>query len=125
MYPWYGVVQSPAVASQTQDDGFHEIQLNGKQLVFLFMAATLVSVVIFLCGVLVGRDVGAKQAMAAAGTMAGADPLADLRADEAGGRGVDTPAPASGDPTTALPPPAVDELSYYNRLEHNGPAPEI
>ena len=41
--------------AHTQDDGFHEIQLNGKQLVFLFMAATVVSVVIFLCGVLVGR----------------------------------------------------------------------
>ena len=27
------------------DEGFHEIQLNGKQLVFLFMAATVVSVV--------------------------------------------------------------------------------
>ena len=36
------------------DEGFREIQLNGKQLVFLFMAATVVSVVIFLCGVLVG-----------------------------------------------------------------------
>jgi hypothetical protein len=39
------------------DDGFHEIQLNGKQLVFLFMAATVVAVVIFLCGVMVGRGV--------------------------------------------------------------------
>ena len=39
------------------DDGFHEIQLSGKQLVFLFMATTVVSVVIFLCGVLVGRSV--------------------------------------------------------------------
>ena len=37
------------------DDGFHEIQLSGKQLVFLFMATTVVSIVIFLCGVLVGR----------------------------------------------------------------------
>ena len=43
--------------AQSQDDAFHEIQLNGKQLVFLFMAATVVSVVIFLCGVLVGRGV--------------------------------------------------------------------
>jgi cell division septation protein DedD len=41
----------------THEDGFHEIQLNGKQLVFLFMAVTVVSVVIFLCGVLVGRGV--------------------------------------------------------------------
>ncbi len=45
------------MAQQIQDEGFHEIQLNGKQLVFLFMAATVVSVVIFLCGVLVGRGV--------------------------------------------------------------------
>jgi DedD protein len=37
------------------DDGFHEIHLSGKQLFFLFMATTVVSVVIFLCGVLVGR----------------------------------------------------------------------
>jgi cell division septation protein DedD len=44
------------------DDGFHEIQLNGKQLVFLFMAATVVSVVIFLCGVMVGRGVRADRA---------------------------------------------------------------
>ena len=43
------------------DDGFHEIQLSGKQLVFLFMATTVVSVVIFLCGVLVGRGVRDRQ----------------------------------------------------------------
>jgi cell division septation protein DedD len=55
--------------SHSHDDAFHEIQLNGKQLVFLFMAATVVSVVIFLCGVLVGRgvraEVGAQSAAAA------------------------------------------------------------
>ena len=39
------------------DEGSHEIQLKGKQLVFLFMAATVVAVVIFLCGVMVGRGV--------------------------------------------------------------------
>jgi hypothetical protein len=38
------------VTARTQDEAFHEIQLNGKQLLFLFMAATVVSVVIFLCG---------------------------------------------------------------------------
>jgi heme/copper-type cytochrome/quinol oxidase subunit 2 len=37
------------------DEAFHEIQLSGKQLVFLFMATTIVAVVIFLCGVQVGR----------------------------------------------------------------------
>ena len=39
------------------DEGFREIQLRGKQLVFLFMAATVVAVVVFLCGVMVGRGV--------------------------------------------------------------------
>ena len=52
------------MAPQTRDDGFHEIQLNGKQLVFLFMAVTVVSVVIFLCGVLVGRGVRSERATA-------------------------------------------------------------
>ena len=50
----------PDLSHETADDGFHEIQLNGKQLVFLFIVATLVSVAIFLCGVLVGR--GARAA---------------------------------------------------------------
>ncbi len=45
------------MASTTHDEGFHEIQLNGKQLVFLFMAGTVVAVGIFLLGVFVGRGV--------------------------------------------------------------------
>jgi hypothetical protein len=44
------------VTHDGSEDGFHEIQLSGKQLVFLFMATTVVSVVIFLCGVLVAFD---------------------------------------------------------------------
>jgi cell division septation protein DedD len=39
------------------DEAFRQIQLKGKQLVFLFMAATVVAVVVFLCGVMVGRGV--------------------------------------------------------------------
>ena len=46
----------------TADDGFHEIQLSGKQLVFLFMVTTVVIVVVFLCGVQVGRGVAARAA---------------------------------------------------------------
>src|SRR5213594_3082824 len=49
------------VVATIENEGFHEIQLNGKQLVFLFMAATVVSVVIFLWGVLVGRGVRAER----------------------------------------------------------------
>ena len=43
------------------DESLREFQLNGKQLVFLFMASTIVAVVIFLCGVMVGRGVSAAQ----------------------------------------------------------------
>jgi cell division septation protein DedD len=69
------------MASTTQDDGFHEIQLNGKQLVFLFMAVTVVSVVIFLSGVLVGRGVriagaGAGQVSEVVGPSATGEALA-------------------------------------------------
>ena len=64
------MLKSRRLAAHSQDDGFHEIQLNGKQLVFLFMAATVVSVVIFLCGVLVGRGVRAERAAAAGDTTA-------------------------------------------------------
>ncbi len=58
------------------DDGFHEIQLSGKHLVFLFMTTTVVSVVIFLCGVLVGRGVrgdavNAAEARTSASAVAG------------------------------------------------------
>jgi cell division protein FtsN len=103
-----------------QDDGFHEIQLNGKQLVFLFMAATVVSVVIFLCGVLVGRGVRAERAATVADASLNApDDTAPTPAAAS-----PTPPPAGSDPTAAAPPPAVDDLSYFNRLEKASPAPE-
>jgi DedD protein len=38
-------------------DASSDVTPNAKQLVFLFMAATVVAVVVFLCGVLVGRGV--------------------------------------------------------------------
>jgi cell division septation protein DedD len=81
-----------------RDDGFHEIQLNGKQLVFLFMAATVVSVVIFLCGVLVGRSVRTQREALAdppAGTVADATPQ---------------PAPAPAPPDAKAPP--ADKFTY-------------
>src|SRR5438034_74598 len=100
------VVQSCALAHQAQDDAFLEIQLNGNQLVFLFMVATVVSVVIFLCGVFVGRGVRAERA--------------PLLADATASAPVTTPdtrpptepasAPAGTDPTAAAPPPPADEL---------------
>jgi len=48
------------------EEEFHEIQLNGKQLVFLFMAGTVAAVVIFLCGLMVGRNLRSPRLEAAA-----------------------------------------------------------
>jgi len=109
------------LAAHTQDDGFHEIQLNGKQLVFLFMAATFVSVVIFLFGVLVGRGVRAERGSEAetAELNAPAEPAPQQTAPPA------TPPPSGSDPTTAAAaPPAVDDLSYFNRLQGTNRPPE-
>jgi cell division protein FtsN len=108
------------LASETSDDGFHEIQLNGKQLVFLFMAATVVSVVIFLCGVLVGRGVKSERAVSsadAAAVAAVAEPAPPPAA-------VTPPPPAGSDPTAAAPPPAVGDLTYFERLGKKTPPPE-
>jgi cell division septation protein DedD len=108
--------------AQLQDDGFHEIQLNGKQLVFLFMAATVVSVVIFLCGVLVGRGVRAERAGAI-------DPSASNAVAETIPQQPATPPtpPAGSDPTAApAPAPAAEDLTYYKRLEKpNAPAEQV
>jgi cell division septation protein DedD len=97
-------------AHHDADDGFHEIQLSGKQLVFLFMAGTTVAVMIFLCGVWVGRGVPADRGVGGDNpdTMAAA-----------------TPAPASAQPVGSSGPPSAeppapardDELSYAKRLQ--------
>ena len=108
------------MAHQIQDEGFHEIQLNGKQLVFLFMAATVVSVVIFLCGVLVGRGVRAERSVADNTPIANpADP-----APQPAPANPPQPAPGSDPTTAAAPPPAGDDLSYFKRLEKPGAQPE-
>lgn len=107
------------MAHSVQDDGFHEIQLNGKQLVFLFMAATVVSVVIFLCGVLVGRGVRTERA---GSDQASTASVADTTPHPAP---TSAPAPPAGsDPTTAAAPPAAEDLSYFSRLEKSKPTAE-
>jgi DedD protein len=100
-----------------QDEGFHEIQLNGKQVVFLFMAATVVSVVIFLCGVLVGRGVRVdRPALTDLGPVtAQAETSPPATASAASAAPAATP--SGSDPRSAAPPPDTDDLSYFNRLE--------
>ena len=114
------MLKSGRLAQDTADDGFHEIQLNGKQLVFLFMAATVVSVVIFLCGVLVGRGVRAERggAVEQVAEAPAADPAPITPAT------TPAPAPAGSDPTQAAPPPEANELTYFNRLEESQQTPE-
>ena len=108
------------MAAETSDDAFHEIQLNGKQLVFLFMAATVVSVVIFLCGVLVGRGVRTERAVSSADAAAVA-----AVAQPAPPPAAATPPPAAGtDPTAAAPPPTVGDLTYFDRLGKKTQPPE-
>jgi cell division septation protein DedD len=104
------------MATTTSDEGFHEIQLNGKQLVFLFMAVTVVSVVIFLLGVMVGRGVRAEQGPT--------DPLA---AAEVATAATETPEPpaVTAAPAEGAPATAAEELSYPNRLGNNAAPAEV
>lgn len=95
-----GVVQSSRLASHARDDAFHEIQLNGKQLVFMFMALTVVSVVIFLCGVLVGRGVRVERTRAAEI----AEPSAVDQLRDSIDPGKPPTVQQTEDPTKALPP---------------------
>jgi len=97
------------------DEGFHEIQLNGKQLVFLFMAATVVAVVIFLCGVMVGRGVPARAGAAIdSPEQAGLDPTASLQ-----GPATQTVASSGNAPLTAQ-----ETLTYPTLLEDPNPPVE-
>lgn len=82
------------------DEGFHEIQLNKKQLLFAFMAAALFSVVVFSLGVWVGQDVRR--------------PDAEVAADA----GPDTPVDVTPEPTKVAP----DELDYAARLQSDSKA---
>lgn len=103
----------PQLTHDTADDGFHEIQLSGKQLVFLFMATTVVSVVIFLCGVLVGRSARDE------GETVPVDTVTAAPSDD--GTPV-TSAATQADPPTSVPPA---ELTYDERLNQKQPTEEL
>jgi DedD protein len=103
------------------DEGFHEIQLGGKQLVFLFMAAAVVGVVVFLSGVMVGRGVRSETAAATAqGPSARVADLAPASAEPAppAASGASQPVQPAGEQGTAQaaappatpPPPVADDI---------------
>jgi cell division septation protein DedD len=98
------------------DDGLHEIQLNGKQLVFLFMASTVVAVVIFLCGVMVGRGVRAQRPALEAAVEAATDPTS--------GATPAVPLAPAAAVTSNAPVAAQETLTYPSRLEGQEPVEE-
>jgi cell division septation protein DedD len=92
--------------TQSNDDSFREIQLSGKQLVFLFMAVIVILVGVFLMGLQVGRGVlmarGVPGGEAAAAAANEAEP---------------PPPPAAATPSsTSSPATAGEKLSYAERL---------
>ena len=98
--------------ASTHDDAFREIQLSGKQLVFLFMAVVVIAVVIFLTGVQVGRGVRTERG----GLPAGSQTAAAVPGSEA------PPPPASATSgSSATPVTAGEKLSYAERLGGTAP----
>jgi cell division septation protein DedD len=98
------------------EEEFHEIQLNGKQLVFLFMAGTVAAVVIFLSGLMVGRNLRAPrlEAAAAATEQAANDPTRDT----------ELPLPSASTPDGTPPPSTKEKLTYSEQLEGLNPRDE-
>jgi DedD protein len=97
------------LSHDTAEDGFHEIQLSGKQLVFLFIVTTSLLVAVFLCGVRVGRGARAASVEEADAAQTAAVPPAPVA--DAGPPAADPPAPAAETP---------DKLTYHDRLEGKG-----
>lgn len=103
------------------DESLREFQLNGKQLVFLFMASTVVAVVIFLCGVMVGRGVSAAQsALVTNSTVETGDPTAGAVPESAPPSSPSIPADVP--PDTPGDDPA---LKYPDTLTEANPKPDL
>jgi len=106
------MVDVPELTHDPAEDGFHEIQLSGKQLVFLFMATTVLSVIIFLCGVLVGRGVRTER-----GEPAVDSPIAATEQSV-------PPAPEAPPPATSEAP-RPDQLRYHEELQKDATRPKL
>jgi cell division septation protein DedD len=102
------------------EQGVREIQLNGKQLVFMFMTATVAAVVIFLCGVMVGRGVNTTRASAVAAVAA--EPTIDPTLPAQPPQSSSSDAASSAAPVSSQED--LKELTYAKRLEAPEPPPE-
>ena len=115
------MLESSHLASDTRDDGFHEIQLNGKQLLFAVMATMVASAAVFLLGVIVGRNFER-------GRTSGASSIAlvdQSRHDPAVAERPPTVVEPGYDPTKAPPPtpPAADKEGKIPSAPAGAPAP--
>ena len=100
------------------DDESRGVHLSDKQLVFVFMAATVAAVVVFLFGVFVGRGVQqARGTMADGGMAAASEVVPDGAAGEA--------PVADGAPRPGGGEAGGDDLSYPERLGTTPPAEQL
>jgi len=106
----------PELSHDTTEDGFHEIQLSGKQLVFLFIVTTSVVVGVFLFGVLVGRgarETRANEAVPSASSTTEPSPMVDS-----------SPPPGDPPPVAQEGPDSPGDLTYKERLSGKAVPPE-
>jgi hypothetical protein len=90
-----------------------DVTVGPKQLVFLTMIAVMAAVVVFLCGVQVGRGVAAREAaIAGSGAAVPAGSVIGLPGA--------APPPEGGGPSGSR----IDDLSYFERLRGGEPVPE-
>ena len=98
--------------ASTQDEGYREIQLSGKQIVFWFMAFVVIGVVVFLLGVQVGRGVLSQRGLPEGNVAASAQEAEPPAPPPSAARGSEAPV------TTG------EKLTYAERLAASEPAPE-
>jgi cell division septation protein DedD len=98
--------------ASTHEDGFREIQLSGKQLVFVGMAGFVIAVGIFLMGVQVGRGVLAQRG------------LPEASDTSAFAREAEPPPPPASVSQDSTPVTAGEKLSYAERLASAEPPAE-
>jgi cell division protein FtsN len=103
------------------DESFREIQLSGKQLIALFMAAAVVLIATFLSGVLVGRGVRSQQEPV---TLTNAEQAPAGAIDPTASKPAPSPEPPAQQTPPATPPPQTDEApALYAGAQ--GPPPPI
>jgi len=110
------------------DDRSRGVHLTDKQLVFVFMSATVAAVVVFLCGVLVGRGVQAARGplkdatmMSPSQVVSDGGPVESPVADSPARSGAGSPAKSGGEYTY---PELLGRTPPPDQLTAPAPSPE-